>query len=52
MVPHVAEEDKAPKIDPIMKLKEDMQKAIDEQNFEQAAVLRDRIKEMEAGNNE
>ena len=39
MVPHVAEEEKAPKIDPIMKLKEDMQKAIDEQNFEQAAVL-------------
>ena len=33
-------------------LKEDLQKAIEEQNFEQAAVLRDRIKEMEADNNE
>ena len=52
MVPRVDDENKAPKIDPVMKLKEDMQKAIDEQNFEQAAVLRDRIKEMEAGNNE
>lgn len=41
-----------PKINPIAKLKEDLQKAIEEQNFEQAAVLRDRIKEMEAGNNE
>lgn len=41
-----------PKINPISKLKEDLQKAIEEQNFEQAAVLRDRIKEMEADNNE
>ena len=41
-----------PKINPIAKLKEDLQKAIEEQNFEQAAVLRDRIKEMEADNNE
>lgn len=40
------------KINPIAKLKEDLQKAIEEQNFEQAAVLRDRIKEMEADNNE
>lgn len=41
-----------PKINPVAKLKEDLQKAIEEQNFEQAAVLRDRIKEMEAGKNE
>ena len=41
-----------PKINPVAKLKEDLQKAIEEQNFEQAAVLRDRIKEMEADNNE
>lgn len=40
------------KINPVEKLKEDMQKAIDEQNFEQAAVLRDRIKELEAQGNE
>lgn len=53
MVLHTPEDkEKAPKIDPIMKLKEDMQKAVEEQNFEQAAILRDRIKEMEAGNNE
>lgn len=45
-------EDKTPKINPVAKLKEDLQKAIEEQNFEQAAVLRDRIKEMEAQNNE
>ena len=41
-----------PKINPVAKLKEDLQKAIEEQNFEQAAVLRDRIKEMEADKNE
>ncbi len=41
-----------PKINPVAKMKEDLQKAIEEQNFEQAAVLRDRIKEMEAGKNE
>lgn len=40
------------KINPVAKLKEDLQKAIEEQNFEEAAVLRDRIKEMEAENNE
>ncbi len=45
-------QDTQPKINPVAKLREDLQKAIEEQNFEQAAVLRDRIKEMEAGNNE
>lgn len=50
MVVHLSAEE--PKINPVSKLKEDLQKAIEEQNFEQAAVLRDRIKEMEAGKNE
>lgn len=45
-------ENKEPKINPVAKLKEDLQKAIEEQNFEQAAVLRDRIKEMEGQSNE
>ena len=51
MVPHVKTSAEL-KINPVAKLKEDLQKAIETQNFEQAAVLRDRIKEMEAGNNE
>jgi protein arginine kinase activator len=51
MVPHV-ESSKELKINPVVKLKEDLQKAIEAQNFEEAAVLRDRIKEMEADNNE
>lgn len=51
MVPHV-QASAEQKINPVAKLKEDLQKAIDEQNFEQAAVLRDRIKELEADKNE
>ena len=43
--------EKEEKIDPLTKLKEDLARAIEIQEFEQAAVLRDQIKEMEGEQN-
>lgn len=51
MVPHV-ETSKELKISPVAKLREDLDKAVKEQRFEDAAVIRDKIKELEAENNE
>ena len=43
--------EKEEKIHPLTKLKEDLARAIENQEFEQAAVLRDQIKEMEGEQN-
>ena len=41
----------APQTDGIAKLREELNRLIAEENYEQAAVIRDKIKEMEAQNN-